>query len=176
MVSGQPKIQQPPNNATVNCCPLSSAIQFLPLAGVYDLCRIDGIVVDLFFQNLAVLAYQKIHSPRSFVFVHVDPILPRDVAAPVAEQGEGDSNLIGEGFVGEGTVHAHTQDLGVGGLQLFKILLEGLHLGSSTTGKGKDIKRKYDVALAAILTQGDIFEIGAIKILEFEVRRDIADP
>ncbi len=75
-----------------------------------------------------------------------------DISTPVTQKREGDADLVGEGFIGEGAVHAHTQNLGVGGFQRFEILLEGLHLRSSTTGERKDVERQNDVALATILT------------------------
>jgi hypothetical protein len=78
-------------------------------------------------------------------------------AAPITEQREGDSNLVGEGFVGEGAIHAHTQDLGVGSFQLLQILLEVFHLLGSTAGESKDIKGQRNIFLAAILAQVDIF-------------------
>ncbi|SPE45122.1 hypothetical protein SBA7_650021 [Candidatus Sulfotelmatobacter sp. SbA7] len=130
---------------------LRSAAHLLALAGIHDLLGIDGFPVNLLFQNLSVFADQEVDAARRLVFVDVNAVLASDVSSPIAQQREGDSDLVGEGFIGVGTVHTHTQDLGVGGFQLFQILLEGLHLRGSTTGEGKDVKRQNDVALAPIL-------------------------
>ncbi len=130
---------------------LDSAAQLLALAGIDDLLGIDGIPVNLLFQNFSVFADQEVDAARGFVFVDVDAVLASDVSSPITQKREGNADLVGEGFIGEGAVHAHTQDLGVGGFQLLKILLEGLHLRGSTTGEGKDVEGQDDVAFAAIL-------------------------
>src|ERR1019366_2013839 len=96
-------------------------------------------------------------------------------AAPVAEKREGYSDLVGEGFVGEGTIHAHTQDLGVGSFQPLQVLLEVFHLLRSTTGKSEDIERQNDVLLAAVVAQLHVFEVVAVKVFQREVRRRVAD-
>jgi len=88
-----------------------------PLARVHDFCGIDSGIIQLLVQNLAVFAYQKIHPTGSFVFFGVDAVFVGDISAPIAEQREGYADLIGKGFVRERTVHAHTQNLGVGSFQ-----------------------------------------------------------
>src|SRR6266852_9841980 len=100
-----------------------SVLQLMTFASRDKLCRINGLVVYLFFQNLSVFSDQKIHSARSLIFVRVDAILMGDLSAPITEQGEGDGYLVCKRFVCERAIHAHTQDLGVGGFQLFQILL-----------------------------------------------------
>ena len=112
----------------------------LPLAGVDDLLRINRILVDLLFQNLSVFSNKEIDPTRRLIFVQVNSVLACDVTTPITQERESNSNLVGEGFVGEGAVHAHTQNLGVGRLQLLQLLLEGLHLRGSTTGKGKNVE------------------------------------
>src|SRR6266851_4318132 len=133
-------------------CTRDSTAHFLALAGIYDLLGIDGIFVNLLFQNFSVFADQEVDAARGFVFVDVDAVLAGDLSTPITKKREGDADLVGEGLVGVGAVHAHTQNLGVGGFQRLEILLERLHLRSSTTGEGKDVERQYDIALAAILT------------------------
>jgi hypothetical protein len=91
------------------------------------------------------------------IFVFVDSIFAGDFAAPVTEQREGNSNLIGEGFIREPAIHAHTQDLGVGRFQLCQILLEVFHLLCSTTSERKHVKREHNILLAAIVTQVYVF-------------------
>src|SRR5882762_3354160 len=133
-------------------CTVDSAAHFLALTRIYDLLRINGIFVNLLFQNFPVFADQEVDPARGFVLVNVDAVLAGDISTPVTQKREGDADLVGEGFIGEGAVHAHTQNLGVGGFQRLEILLERLHLRSSTTGEGKDVERQNDVAFAAILT------------------------
>ncbi len=130
---------------------LASAAQFLALAGIYNILGIDSIPVNLLFQNFPVFADQEVDAACGFVFVDVDAVLARDISSPIAQQREGDADLVGKSLIGVGAVHTHTQNLGVGSFQLFKILLEGLHLRGSTAGKGKDVERQNHVALATIL-------------------------
>jgi hypothetical protein len=129
----------------------------MAFAGGDDLLGIDRGFVDFFFQYGAVFSDQEIYPASGFVFVHVHAVLMGNSAAPITEQREGDSNLVGEGFIGEGAIHAHTQDLGVGCFQLLQILLEVFHLLGSTAGEGKHIKGQGDIFLAVILAQGDVF-------------------
>src|SRR6266849_7126681 len=150
-------------------------IQLLPLARVHYLRWVDGCAVQLFFQNLPIFADQEVDPARGLVLVHIHAVLTRNVSSPVTQEREGDADGIGEGFVGEGAVHAHTQNLGVGGFQLLQILLEGLHLFRSTTGKGKNIEREHDVFLASVLAERNVFQIVAIEILQFKVGRLVAD-
>ena len=132
-------------------CALDSAAYFLALAGIYDFLGIDGIPVNLLFQNFSVFADQEVDAARSFVLVDLDAVLAGEISTPVTQKREGDADLVGEGFIGKGAVHAHTQNLGVGGFQRLEILLEGLHLRCSTTGEGKDVEGQDDIAFAAIL-------------------------
>jgi hypothetical protein len=128
-----------------------SVFQLGTLAGIDDLFRIDSVFVHLLFHDLSIFSDQEVHASRRLIFVFVDAVFVGYFSAPIAEKGEGHSNLVGEGFVGEGTIHAHTQDLGVGCFQRFQVLLEVFHLLRSTTGKGEDIERQDDVLLAAVV-------------------------
>jgi hypothetical protein len=83
--------------------------------------------------------------------------------------------LVGERFIGEGTIHAHTQDLGVGGFQFFQVLLEVFHLLGSTTGESEDVERQNDVLLAMILGQSNVFQVTSVEVLQLEVRGGISD-
>jgi len=76
---------------------------------------------------------------KLFVFL-VDAVLPDDPSADVTEQGKGHNVLVGKDFVGKRVVHAHTQDLGVGGFQLSYILLEASHLLGSIGRESPDIE------------------------------------
>ncbi len=121
------------------------------LASVHPFGGIERVLVHLLFQDLSIFSDQEVHAARRLVFVFVDSVLVGYFTAPIAQQGERHSDLVGEGFVGEGTIHAHTQDLGVGCFQRFQILLEVFHLLGSTTGKGQDVERQNDVLLASVV-------------------------
>ena len=148
--------------------------QLRTLASVDDLFGIDGIFVHLLFHDLPIFSDQEVHAARGLVFVFVDAVFVSYLSSPIAEKRKRDSNLVGEGFVGEGTIHAHTQDLGVGCFQRFQVLLEVFHLLRSTTGKSENIERQHDVLLAAVVAQLHIFEVAAIEVFQGEVRRHIA--
>jgi hypothetical protein len=146
-------------------CTLDSAAHFLALAGINDLLGIDGLFVNLLFQNFPVFTDQEVDATRGFVLVDVDAVLAGDISTPVTQKREGDADLVGKGFIGEGAVHAHTQNLGVGGFQLFQILLEGLHLRGSTTGKGKNVESHDNIALAPVLAKRNFFQVVAVEIV-----------
>src|SRR5437016_12135376 len=142
-------------------------------AGIHDLLRIDGILVHLLLQNLPIFSDEKVHAPRCLIFILVDSPLVRHLPAPIAQQGKRNSDLIREGFVGEGTIHAHTQDLGVGSFQRLQILLEVFHLLRSTPGESEDIKRQNNILLPPVLAQGNVLPIFPVEILQREVRGDV---
>ena len=144
------------------------------LASIHDLFGIDRILVHLLLDDLPIFSDQEVHAARGLIFVFVDSVLAGNFAAPIAQQGEGNSNLVGECFIGEGAIHTHTQDLGVGSFQGFQVRLKVLHLLGSTTGEGEDVKRQNDVFLAAIVAQLHILQIVAIKIFQGEIGSHIA--
>jgi len=150
---------------STDCIEGRSVLELGPLACIHDFCGIDGFAIELHFQDFPVLADEEVYAARGLVFVHKDSVFVRGFSAPVTEQGEGYSNLVGKGFIGEGTVHAHTQDLGVGSFQLLQILLEVFHLLRSTTGEGKDVEGKNDVLLAMVLAEADVLQFLAVEIL-----------
>src|SRR5579863_10103968 len=135
---------------------LPSLFHLRTLTGIDDLRGINRCAVHLLFQNTAVFADQEIYPAGGFVLVHVDAVLAGGIASPVTEEWEGHTDGVGEGFIGEGAIHAHTQDLGVGSFQLFQILLEVFHLLGSTTGESENVKRQHHLFLPAILVQCDI--------------------
>jgi hypothetical protein len=130
-----------------------SLLHLRPLTRIHDLRGIDRVLVHLLFHDLSIFPDQEVHAARRLIFVFVDSVLSGGFAAPIAQQREGNSNLVGESFIGECTIHAHTQDLGVGCFQRFQVLLEVFHLLRSTTGERKDIKREYDLLLPSILAE-----------------------
>src|SRR3981189_2182133 len=62
--------------------PWISPIQLLSLTGIYNLRRIDGCAIQLFFQNLSIFAYQEIDPPCGLVLVVVDAVLAGGVSFP----------------------------------------------------------------------------------------------
>src|SRR5215469_14061299 len=145
-----------------------------PLTSIHDLSRIDGVLVDLLLGNLPIFADEEVHPPRRLIFVFVDSVFAGNFAAPVAQQGKGHSDLVSKCFVGEGTVHAHTQDLGVGSFQLLQVLLEVFHLLRSTPSEGKHIKGQHHVLLPVVVAEMNVFQVVTIPVLQFEIRRRIA--
>src|SRR5579885_369319 len=148
-------------------------LQLRALASRNNLAGIDGLAVQLFFQNLPIFADQNVDAPCGLIFVHIHAVLVSQFPAPVAQQREGNANLVRPCFVCKRTIHAHTQDLGVGGFQLCQILLEVFHLLRSTTGKSKDVEREHHILLAAVLAERHVVEFMTIKILELEIWRGI---
>lgn len=126
-------------------------LQLVALAGRDELGGIDSLAVNLLFQNLPVFSDEKVHATCRLVLVAIETVLAGDIASPITQQRKGDTDLVGEGFVGEGTVHAHTQDLGVGCFQLGQVLLEVFELLGSTPGESEDVERQHHVLLAAVL-------------------------
>ena len=120
-------------------------------------------LIDLFFQNFSVFSDQEVHPARGLVLIDINAILARRIAAPVTQQGKSNSNLVGKRFIGERTIHAHTQDLGVGIFQLFQVLLEVFHLLRSTTGESEDEERQDNVFLAAISLSFTCFKLSPSK-------------
>ena len=77
---------------------------------------------------------------ESLLFVE-NPITLGDGALEVAEEWKFHSDLIGEHFVGGGTVNANPQDLRAILLELGDISLIRLELFRSTTGESEHVKR-----------------------------------
>src|SRR5215472_8901057 len=88
-----------PRPARASSIAPASVLERATLAGCYDLARIDGLVIDLLFENFAILSDQEIHAPGCFVFVYVDAVLVRDLATPITQQRESHANLVGKGSV-----------------------------------------------------------------------------
>src|SRR5246127_5125645 len=102
--------------------------------------------------------------------IDVNFVLARDVTAPVAQEREGNADLVGKCFVREWAVHAHTQDLGVGGFQLLQVLLEVFHLLRSTAGEGKDIKCQHHILLASAVAETHLLLTTRVHVWQFEIR------
>src|ERR1051326_8049653 len=74
-----------------------SAFHLRALAGIHNLFGIDCVLVHLLFHDLSVFSDQEVHAARRLVFVFVDSVFVGYFAAPVTQQPEGYTNLVGEG-------------------------------------------------------------------------------
>jgi hypothetical protein len=72
----------------------------------------------------------------------------------VAEKGKLDADLLGEGGVRRGTVHAHTENCRIACIDLAGIesRLDRLELLGSTTGESQDVDSQEDILLAVKIT------------------------
>jgi len=92
----------------------------------------------------------------------------------VAEQRKLDIDLLGEGGVGCGRVHADAKDFRVGGVDFSCVdsRLDRLELFGSTTCKGEDINGEKDIFLAVEVAELDGFPLIAEQS---EVRCGVAN-
>lgn len=123
------------------------ALKLPALAGCHHLCRINGFTVDLHFHDFSFFVDQEVDPAADLGFVVVETVFSGYLAAPIAQQREGDVDFFRPSGVAEGAVHAYTQYLGICSFQFLQVRLEVLHLLGSTTGEGEDIKRQRDVLL-----------------------------
>ena len=75
-------------------------------------------------------------------------VLLRDLPLEIAEQGEGQSQVVAEALVGGEAIHADSNDLALSGFEFGDINLIRLELLRSPAGEGKDVKRQHHVLLA----------------------------
>jgi hypothetical protein len=69
------------------------------------------------------------------------------------DQEDGGGHHRGRVGLREGAVHAHTQNLGVGSIQLGEILLESFHFTGSTAGEGEDKECQGDILVPPVILQ-----------------------
>src|SRR5262249_50604018 len=148
-------------------------LEFSSLAGFHHFGGITRLAVDRDLCDLALFIDQEIDAPADLAGFIIETVLLGDVAAPIAEQREGDVDFLRPCGVAEGAIHTDTQDLGVCSFQPLQILLEVLHLLGSTTGEGKDVKRQRDVLLAfEVVKRNLVFES---LVAQGEIRRHVPD-
>ncbi len=96
------------------------------------------------------------------------------LAVHVAEEGKSDADLLGEGRVGSGTIHADAEDFRIRGVDLTggDSSLDRLKLLRSTTREGQDVNGKEDVLLAAEVAELHGFPAVAEK---GEIRGGVTD-
>ncbi len=103
-----------------------------------------------------------------------DSVRLEHLAVHVAEEREGNADLLGEGGVGGGTIHADAEDFRIRGVNLTggDSSLDRLKLLRSTTGEGQHVDGEEDVLLAAIVAELHGFPSVAE---ESELRGGVAD-
>src|SRR5258708_844942 len=103
-----------------------------------------------------------------------DAVRLEHLAVHVAEEREGNADLLGEGGVGGGTIHADAEDFCIRGVNLTggDSSLDRLKLLRSTTREGQNVDGEEDVLLAAIVAELHGFPSVAE---ESELRGGVAD-
>jgi hypothetical protein len=96
---------------------------------------------------LGIVGHGRIVVEHAVVAAHLAP--------EVTQQRIGQAELFGKDFVGIVEVDAYAQHLGVEGLKLGKIKLEGQGFLRSKLGKGADVEEQHDVLLALVVGQFD---------------------
>ena len=91
-----------------------------------------------------------------FGIVVEDVIRLRHLASHIAQERIGDADLLSPCFVGVVEVHTHTQHLGIGGLELGEIKLEGQRFLRSGAGEGGDIEEHHDRFLTDVVGEADL--------------------
>jgi len=98
----------------------------------HGIVRIDGARVEFDVLDFSFLVNHEGGPPRPFEFIHLhvvlleDPVLRQDFPVHVAEQREGDADLLGKGVVRGGTIDADSENNRVAFIELGQIRLIGL--------------------------------------------------
>ena len=99
------------------------------------------------------------HSPLIGFIVHVvafeNAVTSEHLAVHVAEEREGDADLLGEGGIGGGTIQTDSENFCIRGVNLTggDSSLDRLKLFRSTTGESQDVDGKKDVLLPAVIAE-----------------------
>jgi hypothetical protein len=90
-----------------------------------------------------------------FVVAFEDAVGLEHLAVHVAEEREGDADLLGECGVGSGAIHTDTEDFRIRGVDFSggDSSLDRLKLLRSTAGEGQDVNGEVDVLLAAVVAE-----------------------
>ena len=147
-------------------------------ASVHGRVWVNRAIVEIDVLNLALLIDDESGTPRPFVVIAAHRILSQNpvrserLAIHIAEEREGDADLLGKCGIGRRTVNADAENDGIAGIELGQISLNGLKFLGSTTGEGQNVEGEHDVLLAAIIGKGDGLSLVAGKS---EVGGDVAD-
>jgi hypothetical protein len=123
--------------------------------------RVHGAFVRFHELDNALLVDDDVgaHSPLISFIVHVvafeDAITSEHLPVHVAEEREGDADLLGEGGIGGGTIQTNSENFGIRGVNLTggDSSLDRLKLFRSTTSESQDVDGEKDVLLAAVIAE-----------------------
>jgi len=141
---------------------------------------VDGAVAGFDGADDAVFVDDDVGAQGPLKSVAVDVIGLEDAVGSehlmvhVAKQGKLDVDLLGEGGVGRGTVHADAENCCIVRINFAAIdsRLDRLELLGSTTGEGEDVDGEENIFLAVEIAELDGFPLIAE---ESEIRGGIAD-
>src|SRR2546430_17083468 len=91
----------------------ASFFGFAALAECHDFRWVDGIVVDLHFNDFAAFVDHVVDAASCFVLGIVEAILAGNIPSPVTQKGESDGDFFFPRRRAEGGVHAFTPEMGV---------------------------------------------------------------
>ena len=105
--------------------------------------------------DLALLVYNKGGATGKLGLLIQNPVRLGDLARHVAKQWEFDSDFLGEGGVGGGSIDADAEYRSILWIDLARVdtSLVCLKFLRSTTGEGKHVERQYDVLLTSVIAQ-----------------------
>jgi hypothetical protein len=141
---------------------------------------IDGAVALLDELDDSLLVDDDVGAKGPLIGIVFDVVALQDAigfehfAVHVAEQREGQADLLGEDGVGRRAVHADAKDFGIGSVDSAggDSSLDRLKLLGSTLGEGEDVDGKVDVFLAAKVAELDGLPMIAKKS---EIRGGVTD-
>jgi len=109
-----------------------------------------------------------------FVVAFEDAVGLEHLAVHVAEEREGDADLLGECGVGSGAIHTDTEDFRIRGVDFSggDSSLDRLKLLRSTAGEGQDVDGEVNILLAAVVAELHGFPPVAKK---GEIRSSVSD-
>jgi hypothetical protein len=109
-----------------------------------------------------------------FVVAFEDAVGLEHLAVHVAEEREGNADLLGEGSIGRRAIHTDAEDFRIRGVNFSggDSSLDRLKLLCSTAGEGQDVDGKEDILLAAVVAELHRFPAVAEKS---EVRGGVTD-
>lgn len=80
-------------------------------------------------------------------------VVTAHLASHIAQQRVGQTEFLGKSFVSIVEVNAYAQYLGIEGLELGEIKLEGQDFLRSKLGKGADVEEQHDVLVVPVVGQ-----------------------
>jgi len=141
---------------------------------------INGAVAFVDQLDDALFVDDNIGAQSPFVGFVLDVVTLEDavglqhLAVHVAEEGEGDADLLGESGVGSGTIERDSKNFRIRGIDFTggDSSLDRLKLFRSTAGEGQDVDGEENVLFAAVVAELDGFPAVAE---EGEVRGDVTN-